>query len=704
MPCSPVDNQVNPTPLPPPVVPGFGVPTSPIQIPLESLGLPTELIEDIVGLTQKISAQFPSGIFKSNADTQMKNVLDFVGNVLTQISPFLSFYNFIIALLKIVPCIIEILCAAPNPFLMANKLKVLFTECLPPYLNLFPFSALAIMIISLLLLILAIIEYLINLFIGIIDQIVTNIRILGDGITLNDAQSTLAAVNKIAALLCSIENLLSIFIALAAVLAIIESLAKLAGFGICSDEDPDGCCDSSICPNWIKETPDGIIVANGSMKYTSQIGIDLSGSLPPTLAALLTAQVTPLRAERWQIFANETLSYPISVIITPIIDHIFWPEEISYFPADSSVRRAPYTADLTVTLDPATLGHADLLGSRVFQIKDCIVVRKPYLGVLEFNNDTTEDPSTGTLNVEGGLVFEADGTTPYELNGIQATLNTFIHKASSTAENLPGSDDSLNFDISFVWKPNAPSLAGFQLTTIGCIPEVSIEKAVQNAVLTAEGTEAIIDKIPPTPAGVQVPSSGNFLPNVNGTLTCISNAIATFRTGISALTAAEFQAALQVCLGDLQNQTLATLCATLIASVSQFKSTIALETDLQFVTRPIEVTVTLKDSTGSNLGLGIPLDCAEQMANKLLAIVSFGEISSFEYDATLSAFVAQLTADQAGAGTIQVTFDSKVLSTVIPGVVGGSSSVIEPNELSYQFVAEMIEPPVRRDSTDLASV
>ena len=116
------------------------------------------------------------------------------------------------------------------------------------------------------------------------------------------------------------------------------------------------------------------------------------------------------------------------------------------------------------------------------------------------------------------------------------------------------------------------------------------------------------------------------------------------------------------------------------------------------------MTVTLKDSTGSNLGLGIPLDCAEQMANKLLAIVSFGEISSFEYDATLSAFVAQLTADQAGAGTIQVTFDSKVLSTVIPGVVGGSSSVIEPNELSYQFVAEVIEPPVRRDSTDLASV
>lgn len=701
-PCTPSDNTLNPIVPPPTPVPGFGIPFSPVQIPIEGLGLPTELLEDVMGLAQRISAQFPSGIFKANPDFSMKNVLDFVANILSQIAPFMSFYNFIMACLRIIVCVIEVLCAIPNPFAVAQKLKVLFTECLPPFLNLFPFSALVVMIVSLLLLILAIIEYIITVVISIVEQIISNLEVLASGVTLSDAQSTLAAAQKIASLLCFIQNILAIFVALAAIMAIVETLAKLAGFGICADNDEDGCCTPDICPAFIKNTPDGITVEVGTLKYISQIGVDLTGSLPPALASII--QIPPLREGRWQLYDTaQDPQYPIALIITPVLDNIFWPEEVQEFPADVSLRRAPYTADITLTVNPADFGHVDSFGERVFQIKNCVVVRKPYRGVYLYDNTLFDTPSTGTLNVEGGLVYEEDGTTPYMISGEQATLNDFIVVASSNATTLPVSDDSITIsNVRFVWKPNAPALAGYQLTTVGCIPEVNVEKAVQNAILAAEGLDPVIDRLPPTPAGVSLPSTGNFLPNIDGATQCVTNALNTFRTDVSAVKAAEFQATVETCLGDLRNQTLSTLCAALIAAVSQYKSSVTLDTDVQFTTRPIQVSVTLKDPTGSNLGLGIPQSCGDQMAALLTGEASFGQISEFSYDAASSLFLASLTADEAGDGVLTLTFNEKVLSTVTPGEVGGAATSIEETEVAYQFVDATVEPPVRRDASDVA--
>ena len=142
--CSPEDNQINITPSPPWAVPGFGLSYSPIQIPLPSFDLPTELLEDIIGLVQKITALWPGGLLKVDPQFSMKTVLDFIASLLSKISPFLSFYNFIMALLRMVICVLEVLCAIPNPFAVAAKLKQLFSECLPPFINLFPFLLVAV--------------------------------------------------------------------------------------------------------------------------------------------------------------------------------------------------------------------------------------------------------------------------------------------------------------------------------------------------------------------------------------------------------------------------------------------------------------------------------------------------------------------------------------------------------------------------------
>lgn len=694
MTCSTNDNNLSPPISPGPEIPGFGSVSSPIQIPLDLANLPTELVESLTDLSNAISAQFPSGIYKANPDHNAKTVLDFIANVMTQLSPALSTYNFFIALLKLPVCIIEVLCKIPDPFQMADKLKKLFATCLPPYLNLFPAAALAIMIISLLLLIIALIEYIITLLIQMIEDIVKNLQVLSNGAALNDANATLAAASKIAAVLCDIENVMAIFIALAAILEIIKSLAQVGGFLICAADDED-----ETCPPWIKNTPDGIIVPIGILKYTSQIGADLSGSLPPELAAALN--IPPLREERWQLYDTAASPlYPLNVIITDVDDHIFWPDPLE-FESDLSLKKAPFLVDVTVTVNPAQFAQLGL--PREFIVKDCIVVRKPYLGVYQFDNEILDTPITGTINIEGGLVYEADGTTPYLIAGVQAALNQLIHLPDSSATSLPGSDDSIIFGVSFTWKPNVPGLAGYQLTTIGCIPAVSVEANIQNAIILEQGLDPIIDKLDPVPPGTKVPSSGNFLPNISGGQACVASALSDFRAEVSIAKAAEFQASITTCLNDLKGQALFTLCATLIAAVNRFKSLVELNPNLQFVTRPIQVIVTLKDAGGINLAIGIPEDCGQQMADLLSATATFGSISKFTYDSNLSAFTALLTGLTAGSGILSVTFKDQPLASIVIGTAETNSSIVD-QEINYQFVDATTEPIARRDATDVGNV
>lgn len=705
-PCSPNSNTLNPV-IPPPIpIPGFGNPFSPIQVGLPSFDLPTDLLEDFLDLLNKVNLPFPGLLnLQPHLPGGIKNIFDTIATILNVIAPFLGFYNFIMALLKMIVCVIEVLCAIPNPFAVAAKLKKLFTECLPAFINLFPFIALIAMIIALLLLILALIEYIINAILAIIDAILKNLLVFADAARLQDAQSTLAAANKIASLLCFIQNILSILIALAAILAVIKALSLIGGGPICDDNDPFGCCPPDLCPSFIKNTPDGIPVTNGQLIYYNQIGTDVATIFSdleiPGIENLFN--LPPLREERWQLIDTGTnATFPISSIITPVFSptnfafNIFWPDPLT-FTADTAPKKAPYTVNMKFRVNPAVFNPADGYGSRFFTVKDCVVVRKPYIGLLNQANFPIFSNTNGTFNIEGGLVYENDGT-PYKINGTQATLNTFIHRDISLGS-LPISDDAVIFDdVEFIWFPQHAALAGYQIITVGCMPEVNIEKAVQNSIILAEGVAPVINKLGPVPAGQRIPSTGNFLPNVDGALKCVTDALANFRKDVSTGGAAEFRAAVQSCLGDLRDQTVATVCGAIIAGVSQFKSTIAIDTDVQFTTRNIKASVVLKDGSGTVISNNIPVSCASDIASRLKGEVTLGTISSFVYDGYTN-FDALITSQEVGDGQLTVSFDNKVFSTVVSGVGNNSSSIVE-NILNYTFVDAAIDSPVRRDSSD----
>lgn len=672
-----------------PGIPGFGIPTSPFQIPIPGLDLPTELIEDLATLMAQLQAIFPSSIFKASLDDNMRTPLDFIASILAQIAPFLSFYNFIMAALNLIKCIIEVLCAIPNPFAMIAKLKKLFLECLPPFIALFPFMALIAMILALLLLIIALVKYILTTILAVIAQIIQNLLVFEKAIQLQDSESSLAAIQKITSLLCFIQNLMAIFVGLATVMAIIQSLMSLAGGSVCGDDDPDGCCGPDICPRFIKENGNGILTESGVLTYHHGINTDIDTILGGSFSAAFN--IPALRAERWQVYDAATdQTYSISSIITPIAGaslpvngQIFFPE--ASFNKDTAPTMAPYTVDLRMLIDPFVFHPTDVLRTRQMRIKGCVVISKPYLGVLDYKNDISDINSTGTLSIAGGKVFEDDGITPFLVSGTQATLNTFIHQSDTLGVLLPIVDDGYTVsNIEMTWFPNHPILANYNLITIGCIPEVSIEKAVQNAVIHAEG---IAPKI-------------SVLPDVLGVQECVQNALNTFRTNVNKDSAAEFQASAELCLNNLLNQTTSIYCEAFIAGVSQFKSTVTLDTDAQFTTRPINITVVLKDAAGTNISTGVPQGCLASILDSLKTQTTFGEISNFVYDG-IGQFNAKITSKESGAGTLKVLFQNKIFSLVVKGAGSEPSSIVE-NTVAYTFIDAVTQPQVRRDESDIA--
>lgn len=697
MPCDPRANTLNP-PIHPPLP---GIPLSPVQSPLPNINIPNGLLESLTDLVNFLQLPLPSGTLKPNPDDFMKNVWGAVADLLSQFAPFLSFYNFILALFNLIVCIIEVLCAIPNPFKVSSALRKLFSTCLPPFLALFPWAALIAMIIALILLIIALVTYIIDSIIGIIQEIIRNLEVLSKSVQLQDAEATLAGAQKIGLLFCTIENLLSIFLAIAAIVSIIQSLAAAGGSIPCDDSSEDGCCSTDICPSFIKNNPDGITGISGKLIYHNKIGTDLASvfsSIPGFNASLFN--IPPIRSERWQLIDTDTDQvYKFSDIITPVNGNIYWPEGTSYN-SETSPGKAPYTVDLKLITNPLSFGIADGLGTRKFVIKDCIVVQKPYLGTLQYDQSLNTSNSTGTLSLEGGLVYEEDGETPYMVEGKQATLNTFIHKQDTLANAVPSVEDEISIDnIEFTLNINHPVLMQHSLITAGCLPEVSVEKNILSQVLISEDIRAVINKLNLAPAGVAVPSTG-FFPNISGAYECVTGALSDFRQNVSIENAAIFQSAVETCLGDLLNQSLATYCDAVSVGASQFKSTAELNTNLEFLSRRITAKVILKDFGGTVISQNMPEHCQEEIASLLKGSVTLGEITKFSYDGS-GGFEAHITSEKPGDGDLTITFNGKLLSKLNQGNATVTSS-IEENVLQYTFVDASGAGMVRRGPEDIS--
>ena len=690
MPCQPLDPiNINP---PSTIVPGF-VP----QLPSFDLPIPAIPIEDLENLFSTLAAILPPGTLRPHLSPQFsKDVIDAILSILEKFMPFLMLYTFFMPILNLLLCIIEILCSLNNPVKLVRAMIRLFRVCIPEFLSLFPFFALILMIISLLLLILALILYLLQRIIAFIEQIIRNIIILGEAIASADNDSVIAIVAKLGDLLCIFQNL---FVLLGVILLIFELIDKLRRLSFklppCSSDDTsdDGCCTPDVCPSFIKNNKT-ISSSTGTLQYFNNV-IQTGGSLGPVYLRHTSLQIfdgystTPLQ------FNNITHAFDLP----PGVTKVFFPEGETYEP-DTTPNSVPYTIDVRFFYDPAVFSRVDTKGARFIRIKDCIVLTPPTDGVLNYNNAFVA-PFNGTLLVGGGTAFEDDGITVMKVQPTDAspgTLNTVIalpDEVGTSPVLLP--TDGLQLNLSYDFKINQTILVGKDLITLGCHPDVALNRDFINNTIASRlniNAEALL---------------ALTLPDVLATQNCVIDAVSKFRSNVSVDTANELQTTVVNCLNTLQNQTNQALQDVINAGFDPYNSTFSIDPSIQFTTKPINVSVILNESGGNNIASNIPASVAANLASNITANITLGNIGNFVYDG-YSQFIADLTSDVAGNGTIKVAYSNQFISVITNPTDTTQSPSVAIKELLYTFVQSPLANAgigsdageVRRDAGDVS--
>jgi len=685
MPCQPLDK----TKITTPTIPGItGFAHQPLAINIPFPALP---FEDLLEVFNALDVILPPGILKpSLSATFSKNILDGVVSLLSQFAPFLMLYKFFTPVLNLILCLIEVVCSIPNPFKIASAITKLFRVCLPEFLALFPLFALPIMILSILLLILLLLTYILDRLLTIILLIKQNIDILSKAVQRLDNDSIFAITKKIGDLLCLFQNLFAVLGVVAILFQIINAL-RLANFSLppCSDSSSDGCCTPDVCPAFIKNNKE-IVGSAGFLQYFSRVGVDSGLSLPPGFPPIYNS----LRNESWQLYDPALTGLMQFNNITDPQDlekqKIFFPLT-KFYSKDTPPDQAPYTVDIRVFYDPVVFGRVDLLGPRYLRIKNCIMVAPPTDGVKDYKNNLIA-PYNGTVSLEGGLVFEDDGTTVMKVlpsDGYQATLNTLIHLPDNISASPTLVNDGILFsDVEYSFKINHYVLIGESLITSGCIPEVSQNKNLINSTIFSNVDFNAIKNIP--------------LPDIDAANQCVLNAINNFRENISLETADKLQTDITDCLGKLQQDTEQAALDIILNAYNPYKSNFELDPSIQFTSLPIQVSVVLADNNGATLINKLPSSIASQLAEKLKADITLGEISNFAYDG-YGAFIANITSSEPGNGNIKVSFNNNYISIFNnPSNINELPSV-SIKELLYTFVLTSVpDAAVRRDEGDVA--
>jgi hypothetical protein len=670
-----------------------------LNIPFPPIKLP-----DLSVLDALLSLRLPSGKMKVNWEPDFLNdIYGAINDLLAKFTPFLMLYKFFLPVLNLILCIIEVLCALLSPFKLPGAIITLFTQCIPDFLALFPFFAIIIMIISLLLLILALIEYLIARIIIIIEIIIANIVFLGRCVARLEEDSIIAIIQKVGDILCLLSNLFIILGFITAIIQIIKALLTLS-FNIppCSSSNGSstGCCTPDVCPDFIKNNST-ITGSTGDFLYLNAVGVNTVPESFITMFPDFPAIVNDIRDESWQFydpnldirqaFINITQAYDLP----PGITQVFFPSGVTYTETSSS-SSAPYTITFTFFYNPVLFpitGYTDTKGPRYVQAVNVIVQNPPTAGVLNWDNELVA-PFNGTLNLVGGAMYEADGSTPILNNqNMQMSLNTFIHEAATVGSTLTN-DGYLFSDLTYSFNINHEALLGFSLITLGCIPEVATNRDFINSTI---GAQFNIN-------GANL--AAITLPDTAATQACLTNAITQFTQNISVASATEFQANMNACLGTLQDQTTSALTAAITAGYDQYKSTFTLTPTVQFTTHSIEVSVILNENSGQPMATNLPATVGAQLAANLSTVLTLGNISQFVYDG-YGAFNANITSDIPGNGTIEVAFNNSFISTLnIPTDITLTPST-SITQASYTFVsspalAGTTGGQPRRDEGDIA--
>lgn len=701
MPCNVDDISINiPDGPSTPSIPGFGSPFS-ISLPTANFPFIDGFPEDLLSIFNKLKLILPPGSLKPSLNPNFgKDIFDGIMKLLDQFFPFLMLYKFFLPVLNLIVCIIEVICAIKNPVKLFRAIRKLFRNCIPEFLALFPIFALIAMIISLLLLILELIEYIIAQIEKLIKNILRNINALTKAIQKSDEESIKAISRKIASLLCIFNNL---FVLLSAFAIIIQTIKDILAIkfrippcstptsGATEQEILDSCCGPDVCPDYVLSNTSR---STGSLQHLNAVtaitNVPLTIPMNPLAGNYLT---TTLRASSFQLYDNfqNTDERFINIVDAYDIPDFIVPKP-SFFPSETyksstPPKQAPYLVDLELYYDPKSYNRfGEVYGDpRQIIFKDCIVLNPPDRALNTFNNSTLS-VSNGVLDIGGGLGYENDGVTPlygfsdgYNFTTNQATIETFLGMPElvSTTPSFNVNDGYLFSNISYTLKPNFEVLFSKDLVSSACYPPLRDDVDISNT-LFANDFNLKMDLF------AALLNSDSF-PDLNATQECLQLALDKLRTDLNVVTLTEFQSTTNICLSDLKTKCNNSILDLIDLGIDINKSSYTISPNIQFTTEKIQIKVQLNDGNSQSLISNLSSSIALDIAKKIKANITFGEVDSFVYDG-VDSFIANISSTLDGYGEITISYNDQILSIANVPEDLDQSITSETNKKDYKFI------------------
>jgi hypothetical protein len=472
----------------------------------------------------------------------------------------------------------------------------------------------------------------------------------------SDEDGILSCIQKISEVLCLLEQLFAMLYAIAALFAIIEPLMGIIGRGVCSDSG-DCCSDPALCPPFLKGNSSGTVSADGYFTYYNQV---------------VTTDGIVLRNNMWQFYDRYAVpgsTTAFSNVITVVYDldgkgHTYWPEGESYS-TTANPDQVPYNLDMLFDKSGKT-----------YSVQKAIVTLRPSLMYQEWNNNGRSVDS-GVLNIGGGLVYEAnidgsgniDGYIPVTINGVQATLNTFIYSNPSTT--YPGYDDTQYYtNVKYNFKPNHNILFSKNLVGMMCNPDTAAEAAILNAQFN--DLRSVGERI-------------GALPNVTAAIVALQAALAAYRKNMTPETSAAFQQACTDILNKLGADTAATVIKAINAAMDRYHSEFTIHPDLQFTDQKMLVTFIPKDYSGASICPNLPVSVSSQIELNIIGEPTLGTISSFKYDG-YNYFIAELSSEEAGSGELKIKINGEYVSRIDTTTTPSTNTIVT---VPYKFVSQV---------------
>lgn len=599
----------------------------------------------------KLKCTCPAGaiIKPSPLPSATKNLGDVIADQARLLSAFTSAYGMITVVIRMIGCIIEVLCALVNPFAVISAIIKLFGTCLPDFILIFPQLAIPAIIICLIKIILAIIEYILTVIVPLINEIIKNIQMLVDAFANNNRDAQLAIAFKVVSLFKELQNILGILAALGALWEMIKALLSL-GIGIpCGGSD--ACCNDENCPSIIKNSTitngnDGILNIN----FTYEIPLiyftapSIENDLISIGDAAIHGSFFPSGFDYVSVNNKDKLPYVLTVDNTDFaMSGVDNNGNASLLITESSYLVDGYLSDVDMYGNPLPTTDARFCTSKESFLLSH--VGKRYITIQDPNGTEAATKNNGTWPINGYfdgysvLLQKTDITSTWIYGPEVNELKWFMAPES-------GSNKKFSFDI------HHEELIRHNLIGIGCHPAVRA---------TVAGVENRFPQLKDTVLP-ELPDLDALIANLNSCLVAVAPLNLTSDWVLDNYeTMATNIVGLQSCVTDSLNSfknDMVDYLKQLIDKVLDLENSLIVAVpEIQMIGENIAINVIPLDKNGSRLTLGLPPGIVDVKISATNGNLSSTEELLDEYGISTGVFGATLTSFVATTSQIGATID-----------------------------------------------